>query len=274
MTVGGADPIAVASGRIDARESLRHVLAASVLSLVLWFVPLVGWALYPIRLFVTYVHEICHALASVLTGGWPERIEIYLNTSGITNTLGGSSLVISSAGYVGTPLVGAALLLLSARRWMVRPTLVATGGVLALSSVWLGGNALAWVAGLGIGSILVAIGLKASSPTARFVLSFLAIQCMLNALSDLKFLFWLSMSSPAATDAQNMAQATGGLVPAVVWTVLWAAVALGILGGATWLYYRTTARQSIDSLGQPLLDGAQQSTSVNNSHTGFRSPFS
>lgn len=271
--MGVRDEFMGSSGVDDARESMRFVLIASLLSLVLWFVPVLGMALYPVRLFVTYIHELCHAFAAVLTGGWPQQVEIYLNTSGLTNTIGGSALIISSAGYVGTPIVGAALLLASARRWMVRPALIATGLVLALSAVWLGGNLLAWTAGLGIGALLVGLGAKASPRVARFVLSFVAIQCMLNALSDLKFLFWLSMSSPTATDAQNMASATYGFVPAVVWTVVWAAIALTMLAGAMWLYYRTTARLSLGDLGQPQLDTSQPMSTINKSQSGFRSPF-
>ena len=70
----------------DARESFRLVLAASAVTLVLWFVPFVGLALYPIRLFVTYVHEICHAAGALLTLGWPYEIEIYWDASGVTRT--------------------------------------------------------------------------------------------------------------------------------------------------------------------------------------------
>ncbi len=231
----------------DARESLRLVLGASAITLVLWFIPFVGFVLYPIRLFVTYVHEICHAMAAVLTLGWPHEIEIYADTSGVTWTTSGISLVISSAGYVGTTVIGAALLLLAARRATVRPALVATGATLVVAALWLGGNVLAWVSGLGIGAALVAIGLKASPRVARFALSFLAIQCILNALSDLKTLLWLSTVSTAQTDAQNMATATGGLIPAVVWTVLWAGIALVALGVAVRLYYGATVSRVMPS---------------------------
>ena len=68
----------------DSRESVRHVLVASGLSLALWFVPFVGFVLYPIRLFVTYVHEICHALAAVVTLGSPHVIELFWDASGVT----------------------------------------------------------------------------------------------------------------------------------------------------------------------------------------------
>jgi hypothetical protein len=63
------------------------------------------------------------------------------------------------------------------------------------------------------------------------------VQCVLNALSDLKALFALSApfsGLTAHTDAVNMANATG--VPAIFWTVAWIGLALGILWFAMRLY--------------------------------------
>ena len=58
---------------------------------------------------------------------------------------------------------------------------------------------------------LVAVAKYASARVATFFVSFLAVQCVLNALLDLKTVFFLS--SPFApsvpTDAVNMANATG-----------------------------------------------------------------
>lgn len=240
------DHVTAASSAVDARDSLRHLAVATVATLVLWFVPFVGMALYPVRLFVTYVHEICHAAASVLTLGWPLGIEIYWDASGVTRTTN-LNLFVASAGYVGTTVVGAVLLLLAARRLTVRPALVATGATLLVATLWLGANPLAWFAGLGVGATLVALGLKASPRAARFALSFLALQCVLDALSDLKTLFFLSVASEAQTDARNMALATGGWVPAVVWTALWALVSLVVLGFAARAYFRATVARVVPS---------------------------
>jgi len=64
----------------------------------------------------------------------------------------------------------------------------------------------------------------------------IAVQCILNALLDLKTVFFLSSPfAPAVpNDAVNMANATG--VPAIFWSVLWIAVALGMLLLALRLY--------------------------------------
>ena len=85
-------------------------------------------------------------------------------------------------------------------------------------------------------SASIAVRKSASARVATFFVSFLAVQCVLNALFDLKTVFFLSSSfAPAVpTDAVNMAHATG--IPAIFWAALWIAVALGILWFAMRLY--------------------------------------
>ncbi|PJE03751.1 MAG: peptidase M50 [Leptospira sp.] len=64
--------------------------------------------------FVVLVHEICHAIAALLTGGEVRNITIHGNQSGqtvaIPSSIRGSFLFVVSAGYLGTALIGAVLL--------------------------------------------------------------------------------------------------------------------------------------------------------------------
>jgi hypothetical protein len=91
-------------------------------------------------------------------------------------------------------------------------------------------------AGLFISVGLVLIARFASAKVATFFVSFLAVQCVLNALFDLKTVFFLSnpLGPTVPTDAVNMANATH--VPAIFWAVIWIAVALGILWFAMRMY--------------------------------------
>ena len=73
----------------------------------LWLSPL----LVPFRLFVTLIHEFGHALAAVLTGGHVLEIMVRLDGSGLTLVEGGNLFITASAGYLGSSLFGAALLL-------------------------------------------------------------------------------------------------------------------------------------------------------------------
>jgi len=93
----------------------------------------------------------------------------------------------------------------------------------------LNGIPFTFFAGIVLAVGLFAVARFASSRVATFVLSLLAVQCVLNALLDLKTVFFLSSRfAPAVpTDAANMALATG--IPAVIWTILWIVLAFGIL---------------------------------------------
>ncbi|WP_218081393.1 M50 family metallopeptidase [Anthocerotibacter panamensis] len=82
---------------------------AALLSLFLWDSPF----LLPLKLITVYLHEACHALASLLTGGVPFALSVSLNESGRTLSAGGFLPVVAAAGYVGTAAIGAALIALS-----------------------------------------------------------------------------------------------------------------------------------------------------------------
>src|SRR5205823_6595304 len=92
------------------------------------------------------------------------------------------------------------------------------------------------LAGVPLSLGLLAVARFTKPKFAVFFVSLLAVQCVLNALLDLKTVFFLS--SPFApgvpTDALNMAKATG--IPAILWSIVWIAIAFAILGLAMRLY--------------------------------------
>ena len=59
---------------------------------------------------------------------------------------------------------------------------------------------------------------------AHFLLSFLAVQCCLNAFLDLRTLFLLSATTNVHSDAAAMAQMT--FIPATFWAVAWMVISL------------------------------------------------
>jgi hypothetical protein len=235
----------------DARPQALTLLIAATLSVVLWFIPYAEFLTYPFRIFVTFIHEGGHALAALLTGNSVASLSVAMNASGETYTTQGgliSQLFISSAGYLGSMAFGA-LLLVAIRQSVKSRVVLLACGVLIFALTMIFGfikpifSFAAWsgipftlLAGLAISAGLILIAKFASKKVATFFVSFLAVQCVLNALFDLKTVFFLSASFATAvpTDAVNMATATG--IPALFWTVIWIAFALGILWFAMRLY--------------------------------------
>jgi len=203
------------------------VLASSA-TLALWFVPYAEIVAYPLRLFVTLVHEAAHAVAALVTGGSVIYIRIQPDGGGVTATRGGAAPIISSAGYVGAVLYGSALL-----SWCRQPRRARV--VLGATALGVAAMTLAFVRPmLGFGFLVgaawsLALGFAwriASGRIAQFLVGFLAVQSCLNALFDLKHLFVLS-AAEAPTDALAMQELTR--IPALVWVLLWTGVALGLL---------------------------------------------
>jgi hypothetical protein len=229
---------------IATRDSFKLLVYASLVTLILWFIPFAEVITYPIRIFVTFIHEAGHALAALATLGGVNRVALDWSGSGVTETVGGSGFLISSAGYLSTTLYGASLLLLLRQPKYVKATAIGTGVLLLFMTLFFGGNLLAWLAGLvfGVGSILLA--LKGGTRVLHFTMSFLAVQSLLNAFYDLRTLIYLSaLDSSRPTDAQNMAAATNGFIPAIAWAVLWSLISLVILVATLLTYYRGLRRR-------------------------------
>jgi len=233
----------------DARPQATLLLTAAAISILLWFIPFAELLTYPFRLFVTFFHEGGHAIAALLTGNSVESLSIATNASGETYTSQGgtiSQIFVASAGYLGAMTYGALLLVLIRRSVAARAVLIGSAGLILsltliyglfkplFSGVAVSGVPFTLFAGTLLSLGLVAVARFAGGRLATFFVSFLAVQCILNALLDLKTVFFLSSPFAAAvpTDAMNMAIATG--IPAFFWSVTWIAIAVGIL----WLTMR------------------------------------
>jgi hypothetical protein len=235
----------------DARPQVRTLLVATAITLALWFIPYAEILTYPFRIFVTFIHEGGHAIAALLTGNSVASLSVAMNTSGETYTTDGgllSDIFVSSAGYLGAMAYGALLLVLIRRAVAARIMLLASSALILLLTtvyglwkpltygLWGRLSLFTLVAGVLISLGLVAIARYASARTASFFVSFLAVQCVLNALLDLKTVFFLStpFGPSVPTDAVNMANATG--VPAIFWAIIWIGIALMILSTAMRVY--------------------------------------
>jgi len=124
------------SERLSARRDLLVASGAFVVAVALWQVQELYFLLYPLRLFVTMVHELAHGIAAELTGGTFLHFEVTSRGAGLAYTRGGVRFVIIQAGYLGTAFFGALVLYLTHRtRW---PGRVAIGlgvflGILTLA---------------------------------------------------------------------------------------------------------------------------------------------
>jgi hypothetical protein len=236
---------ATTSDEISTQQTLLLIGSAAVTTFLLAVIPWLGLLNYPFRLLITLVHELGHGLAALLTGGEFIRFIISSDGSGLAYTAGGWRFVVIPAGYLGAALFGAILIMVGrSYRWS-RLTMAIIGLLMLLFSLRYGvpsifsdqiiSGFLTTISGVIFGGLFLWVALKASPSWIIFLLHMVAIQAGLTAFSDILGVIGASSNLFGAvrSDAQSMAQLT--FIPAILWAVLWAITAVGLIGGAIWL---------------------------------------
>jgi hypothetical protein len=221
------------------------LLWATLATVALWFIPYGSLLLYPLRLFVTFVHEGGHALAATLTGGTVVSLSVHPSGSGLTQTMQSPlwAWLTLSGGYLGTAIFGGLLLQVGAmHRWKDASRAALQFGALLflIAILFTVRDSFTLVVGL---FFMLALWLAARllpRGGRDFLVSFLAVQCCLNAILDLQILLHLTTSRLGDNDAVFMAQHYG-LSP-TFWALLWAGIAVIILFFSLRLYWRATER--------------------------------
>jgi hypothetical protein len=227
---GSSDPGAFSAAPGQTRGASPLLLAALLATLVLWNVPY-GWCvLYPFKVFATWLHEMSHGLAMILTGAGFRKMEIFRDTSGLAFPGGGVSraaqAVVSSAGYMGTAFFGAVFLVLGRTTRGARTILLVLGGVMALSAALWVRNGFGIVATAAGGVTLAVVGWKAGEAVSGFIVNFLAAQSCINAVLDIRVLFGQTMYVNGQPHGQSDAHTVARMIGAPYW--VWA---------ATWLVW-------------------------------------
>jgi hypothetical protein len=198
---------------------------------LLWWSPVI----YPLKLFVVLLHETSHALMALATGGRVDRLVITADQGGICYCPGGNAFLTLSAGYLGSLLWGALILVLArARKPEPRDTTTAIGVlVLTLTALFVR-NAFGVLFGALFGAGMVA--LRGAGRTVHVLaLTALGLTSCLYALLDIKSDVLDRPHLPS--DAYMLAQLTG--VPTAAWGLLWIGIGAAV---SWWLFRRALAR--------------------------------
>ena len=215
---------------------------AAAVCLAIGLTPWGPLLLYPFTLFTTWVHECGHALMVVLMGGRVSSITIQPDTSGLTRSLMPSGRVaqglVASAGYLGATVVGCFLMAATRVEKRAR-TILRVIGVFMLFTVviWIR-NPFGAVIVLAWGFALLWFSREGNGRIPRFVLSVLAIQVALDAVYDIRALFF---PHGGRSDADAMARLF--LAPAWLWAGAWMIVSVAMLGWTLWVTRAPLARR-------------------------------
>jgi hypothetical protein len=219
--------------RLPTRSRSTWLWLAAAVSLLVSLTPAAEVALYPFRLFTTWVHEVGHAVATVAVGGRVSSIVIQPDASGLTYSLVPDARlargVVASAGYLGAALVGCLLIAATRIDRRAQALLGGVGAFMLLTLLlWIrnpfgAGVVLAWAAAF------LLLARRGLGPAAQFLVGLLAVQVALNAVYDIRVLYLVDGPSDAVTMARLF------LLPAWLWASAWMLLALGMLAATLWL---------------------------------------
>jgi len=178
-------------------------------------VPFGGLILYPVKLFVTFLHEFGHAFGAMITGGDVVSLQVNSNGSGVTTTAGGIRAVTIMGGYLGSALFGNLLLYLSIRKpGATKFTLIAIAIIMNICGLFWFSSAFNLIF-----IILFSVALFFISrieKVSKYVLMFLGGAAVLHIISD----FNVGPSSDLEAYEQVM-----GLTD-TIWMYIWLGIVL------------------------------------------------
>jgi hypothetical protein len=240
----------LAKNTLSSHFNVLAFWAITLISLILAQTPGINWLFTPLNQFSTMVHELCHAIVCILTGGHVSGLTFVSDGEGhggITSTLGGMPFLIVQAGYLGTAVFGCLLIYLGQFSKLSKLILGALGLACAYCTVTLiGFNVLqtgfagiaSFLWGLALAGGLLFAAVKLDHKAANLTLLFLAIQTALNSLSGIFLLVQIYCGLlPVGTwsDASTMENMTH--IPSFVWSLLWFISSIAMLGFTLWHTY-------------------------------------
>jgi hypothetical protein len=238
------------------RVELRTLALALLASLLLWNLPSGGLLLYPFKLLATWLHELSHAVAMVLTGTGCDHVVIYRDTSGLAYSSSPhgpiAKPIVAAAGYMGTALWGAVLLVVTPTGRAARRALLLLAVLMCATAVFVigspGGDHFGPLATAGIGVAFAAAALALPERWRVAVAHFVAAQSCVNALLDIRVLLRpaqvVNGVEVRASDAHAMASATFGTTEQwAVW--LWASVWLAWSLAVLYVAVRVSGRRAL-----------------------------
>ena len=225
---------ALAENRSSSALATKALIAAVVVTILLYVVPYGHLIGYPLVLVSTIAHEMGHGIAGIFVGGRFDSFVVFADASGSAHVAGYSgrfARAFVSAGGLCGPACAAALGFFAARSpRFARIAVLVLGGFLAFSLLWVVRNPFGWIAVGALAAALLGVGLRARPQTSQVALVFLAVQLALSVFSRGDYLFTdvaRTAQGDFPSDVANMASAL--FLPYWLWGALCGAFSIAVL---------------------------------------------
>ena len=188
----------------------------------LWQTPV----MIPLKILVVFLHELAHALMTLLTGGEVVSLSISPQQGGLVVSRGGSRFLTLTAGYLGSLLIGVALLLVALRTHADRAVMAICGlAMLAVAAFYIR-DLFALAFTIGTGLAMLAIARFVPRQINDLFLRVIGLTSMIYVPYDI-FSDTIARSS-LRSDARMLAEEFGGTT--VIWGGIWLVISLVVIG--------------------------------------------
>ncbi len=185
---------------------------------------------YPLKIFVVFMHEVSHGLAAIVTGGRVIEIQVNPQQGGHALTQGGSRFWTLTAGYLGSLLWGGLILLLAARTHFDKAISILIGLGMVAISIGFGESTFTYLFGIGFGVVLLAVGFFLPEVVNDWILRVIGVTSCLYAILDIKS--DVLDRAHLRSDARMLSEVTG--LPTEFWGILWILIAIAL---TLWFLY-------------------------------------
>lgn len=204
-------------------ESHWQLCLIILLIFALWKYPII----LPIKIFVVFLHEFSHALATWLTGGEVLDLTLSVQQGGAVTSRGGNRFIIASAGYLGSLILGSMIFILALRAKLDRALVALLGLIMWGLSIFYIRDLFAILFCGGCGLIFLMSAKFLSRMINDFILRIIGLTSMIYVPFDI-FSDTLHRSY-LRSDARIIAESFGG--PTLFWGALWLCISLCVLYG-------------------------------------------
>ena len=194
---------------------------------------------FPVKLFAVLLHEISHAIMTILTGGTPIKILLSNDLSGLTSVEGGNLFLIASSGYLGSLLFGILIYLSSHRENIAKIVTLLISIVIIISSINLIEGGFYKFLGLLVAVILFTIPRFFNQIISVISLRIVGLTSCIYIIADIKQ--DLLTTTLRETDTQIVEYITG--INSIYFGLLWLILSVVILYFAVrWTLVKTKAK--------------------------------
>lgn len=199
-----------------------QLIALTVIIFALWPTQIV----LPLKILTVFLHELSHALATMLTGGAVESLTIDLQQGGAVWSRGGNRFVVLSAGYCGSLLIGVLLFIAAVHTDWDRLVVAGLGGVILMVAVLYVRDAFALGFGVFTGVMMIVTARFLGHALSDLLLRLIGLTSMIYVPYDI--FSDTIVHSELRSDARMLAEEFGG--PTLFWGGAWLLISLGVIG--------------------------------------------